>query len=44
MVIAREHVGEDAHVVAVDPTTGHSYYPLPTGPSGSPTLLEKAAP
>ena len=43
-VIAREHVGEDAHVVAVDPTTGHSYYPLPTGPSGSPTLLEKAAP
>jgi DNA-binding beta-propeller fold protein YncE len=44
MVIAREHVGEDAHVVAVDPTTGHSYYPLPTGPSGSPTLLETAAP
>lgn len=43
-VISREHVGDDAHVVAVDPTTGHSYYPLPTGPSGSPTLLEKAAP
>jgi DNA-binding beta-propeller fold protein YncE len=42
-VVAREHVGDDAHVVAVDPTTGHSYYPLPTGPSGGPTLLEKAA-
>jgi DNA-binding beta-propeller fold protein YncE len=44
MVLAREHVGDDAHVVAVDPTTGHSYYPLPTGPRGGPTLLEKAAP
>jgi DNA-binding beta-propeller fold protein YncE len=43
-VISREHVGDDAHVVAVDPTTGHSYYPLPTGPSGGPTLLEKATP
>jgi DNA-binding beta-propeller fold protein YncE len=41
---SREHVGDDAHVVAVDPTTGHSYYPLPTGPTGIPTLLEKAAP
>ncbi|MDQ3904940.1 MAG: YncE family protein [Actinomycetota bacterium] len=42
-VIAREHIGDDAHVVAVDPTTGHSFYPLPTGPSGGPTLLEKVA-
>lgn len=40
----REHLGEGAHVVAVDPTTGHSYYPLPSGPGGTPTLLEKAAP
>ncbi len=38
----REHLGDDAHVVAVDPTTGHSYYPLPTGPGGHPTLLEEA--
>lgn len=43
-VVAREHVGDDAHVVAVDPTTGHTYYPLPTGPSGGPTLLEKTEP
>ncbi|HKS52853.1 MAG TPA: YncE family protein [Pseudonocardiaceae bacterium] len=43
-VLAREHVGDDAHVVAVDPTTGHSYYPLPTGPRGGPTLVDKAAP
>jgi len=38
----REHLGDDAHVVAVDPTTGHSYYPLSTGPGGHPTLLEEA--
>jgi DNA-binding beta-propeller fold protein YncE len=43
-VVSREHVGDDAHVVAVDPTTGHTYYPLPTGPNGGPTLLEKAPP
>jgi DNA-binding beta-propeller fold protein YncE len=43
-MISREHVGEDAHVVAVDPTTGHTYYPLPSGPSGGPALVEKAAP
>jgi DNA-binding beta-propeller fold protein YncE len=43
MVVSREHVGDDAHVVAVDPTTGHSYYPLPAGPGGGPTLMEKAA-
>ncbi len=40
----REHLGDAAHVVAVDPTTGHSYYPLPSGPGGTPTLLEEAAP
>jgi hypothetical protein len=44
MVVVREHVGDDAHVVAVDLTTGHSYYPLPTGPSGGPTLQKKVAP
>ena len=37
----REHLGDGAHVVAVDPTTGHSYYPLQTGPGGHPTLLEE---
>jgi DNA-binding beta-propeller fold protein YncE len=41
-VVSCEHLGDGAHIVAVDPTTGHSYYPLPTGPGGSPTLLEKA--
>jgi DNA-binding beta-propeller fold protein YncE len=43
IITGREHVGDNAHVVAADPTTGHSYYPLPTGPTGTPTLLEKAA-
>ncbi len=39
----REHLGDGAHVVAVDPTTGHSYYPLPSGPGGTPALLEEIA-
>jgi DNA-binding beta-propeller fold protein YncE len=43
-ITGRERVGDNAHVVAVDPNTGHRYYPLPTGPTGTPTLLEKAAP
>ncbi|MGH3802492.1 MAG: YncE family protein [Pseudonocardiaceae bacterium] len=40
----REHLGDGAHVVAVDPTTGHSYYPLTSGSGGTPTLLEETAP
>ena len=43
-MITREHVGDNAHVVAADPTTGHTYYPLLTGPTGGATLLEAAAP
>lgn len=43
-MITREHVGDNAHVVAADPTTGHTYYPLLTKPTGGPTLLKAAAP
>jgi DNA-binding beta-propeller fold protein YncE len=41
-VTGRDHLGDGAHVVAVDPTTHHSYYPLPNGPGGHPTLLDEA--
>jgi DNA-binding beta-propeller fold protein YncE len=30
-----------AHVVAVDPDTHHSYYPVPAGADGHPALLER---
>lgn len=36
------HLADGAHVVAVDPTNGHSYYPIPVGASGRPALLEAA--
>jgi DNA-binding beta-propeller fold protein YncE len=35
------HLADDAHVVAVDPTTHRSYYPVPTGSNGHPALLER---
>ncbi|MGV4922836.1 YncE family protein [Streptomyces sp. BHT-5-2] len=35
----RAHLADGAHVVAVDPTTHLSYYPVPHGPGGHPALL-----
>ena len=34
--------GDGAHVVAIDPATHHSYYPIPAGSVGHPVLLERA--
>jgi DNA-binding beta-propeller fold protein YncE len=36
------HLADDAHVVAVDPTTQHTFYPIPDGADGHPLLLEQA--
>ena len=33
------HLADGAHVVAVDPTTHRSYYPIPSGPNGRPAML-----
>jgi DNA-binding beta-propeller fold protein YncE len=38
-VAGRAYLAEGAHVVAVDPTTHRSYYPVPHGPDGKPALL-----
>ncbi len=38
-VTGRAHLADNAHVVAVDPTTHRSYYPVPHGPNGRPVLL-----
>lgn len=38
-VTGRAALGDNAHVVVVDPTTGAAYFPLPSGPHGTPTLL-----
>jgi len=35
------HLADGAHVVTVDPTTHRSYYPVPSGSSGKPALLER---
>jgi DNA-binding beta-propeller fold protein YncE len=37
------HLADDAHVVAVDPGTHHSYYPIPAGGTGRPALLDEVA-
>jgi DNA-binding beta-propeller fold protein YncE len=34
------YLANDAHVVTVDPSTGHSYYPVPAGSNGRPALLD----
>ncbi|WP_432850590.1 YncE family protein [Amycolatopsis sp. CA-161197] len=36
------HLADGAHVVAVDPATHHSFYPVPAGADGRPALLEQA--
>src|SRR5207247_590948 len=38
-VTGRAHLADGAHVVAVDPTTHRSYYPIPHGRDGRPALL-----
>jgi DNA-binding beta-propeller fold protein YncE len=35
------HLADNAHVVAVDPNTHRSYYPVPSGSNGHPALLER---
>jgi hypothetical protein len=35
------HLADGAHVVAVDPATHHSFYPIPRGTDGHPALLEQ---
>jgi DNA-binding beta-propeller fold protein YncE len=38
-VAGRSHLADGAHVVAVDPTTHRSFYPVPHGTNGRPALL-----
>jgi phage baseplate assembly protein gpV len=40
-VLGSGHLADGAHVVAVDPTTHHSFYPVPHGADGRPALLEQ---
>jgi YVTN family beta-propeller protein len=39
--VASGHLADGAHVVAVDPDTHHTYYPVPAGAIGHPALLER---
>jgi hypothetical protein len=41
-VVGSDHLADGAHVVALDPATHHSYYPIPAGSGGRPALLERA--
>jgi DNA-binding beta-propeller fold protein YncE len=34
------HLADGAHSLALDPTTHHTYFPIPKGPKGSPVLWE----
>lgn len=38
VIIDKEHVGDHAHSVAVDPATHRVYFPLMAGPKGTPVL------
>jgi DNA-binding beta-propeller fold protein YncE len=40
VVTGSAHLADGAHVVAIDPATHHSYYPVPSGAGGHPALLE----
>lgn len=40
-VAGSDFLADNAHVVAVDPITHHSFYPVPAGASGQPSLLER---
>jgi DNA-binding beta-propeller fold protein YncE len=41
VLVASRHLADGAHVVAIDPSTHISYYPIPHGPDGRPLLLEE---
>jgi DNA-binding beta-propeller fold protein YncE len=41
--VGNDHLAAGAHVVAVDPATHHSFYPIPSGADGRPALREFAA-
>jgi DNA-binding beta-propeller fold protein YncE len=41
-VLGRDHLADGAHVVAVDPTTHRTYYPIAQGPDDHPQLLVQA--
>ncbi|MHB1472710.1 MAG: YncE family protein [Dermatophilaceae bacterium] len=41
-VTGRDLLGDNAHVVTVDPTSGEAYLPLRTGPRGTPELVIEA--
>jgi YVTN family beta-propeller protein len=38
VTIDREHPGDNAHSVAVDPATHHVFFPLMSGPNGKPVM------
>jgi hypothetical protein len=38
VAVDREHPGDNAHSVAVDPATHRVFFPLIAGPSGSPVM------
>jgi DNA-binding beta-propeller fold protein YncE len=40
-VAGSAYLASNAHVVAVDPVTHHSFYPVPVGAGGQPALLER---
>lgn len=40
-VLGSGHLADGAHVVAVDPATHHSYFPVPAGQRGTPVVLEE---
>jgi DNA-binding beta-propeller fold protein YncE len=39
--IGTAHLADGAHIVAVDPRSHRSYYPIPSGANGHPSLLEQ---
>jgi DNA-binding beta-propeller fold protein YncE len=41
VVAGSGHLADDAHVVAVDPNTHRSYYPVQAGATGPPAVLER---
>ena len=41
VVTGSDHLADGAHVVAVDPTTHHSFFPIPADTNGHPALLEQ---
>lgn len=43
-VVEQGHLADGAHVVAVDPTTHHTFYPLARGSDGHPVLIERWSP